>query len=252
MDVSKYVDEYLLLLDQLYKNKFFFGHAAVTHHIKKPELKALGIGSFFIRNQLKYSKKVLPGNYIEVAKEEHPTICGGVTEYIKKIKLARQVGKSVEELKLFDDVSKRKYRTLNDEDLAFAMYEPDIEYRSGYGYTPEIHSHKELIIKKASLLAQKALDLVNKTFPTITAIDFHPDGHVMYNNQLAIFGDSDLAVNNCLIDFKTKKDYKLSAEDGAQLFAYSLHKYMRDGSNYDKVYVLNPRFDLLEEVILSN
>ena len=45
------------------------------------------------------------------------------------------------------------------------MYEPDLIYRSGYGYTPEIHEHKSNIIKKANHLSTIALELINKTFP---------------------------------------------------------------------------------------
>lgn len=131
------------------------------------------------------------------------------------------------------------------------MYEPDIVYRSGYGYTLEILGHKKNIIKKAVLLADIALELINKRFPVINNIDFHPEGHVMFKGKLAIKGDSDLLINNCLIDFKTKKDYKLAKKERAQLFAYSLHRYMRDGLNYDKVYYLNPRFNILEELILQ-
>jgi len=189
--------------------------------------------------------------YVDVTKEEHPTICGGVTEYITKIKLARKLGKSLEELKFIDDVNKDKYSKISDEELAFAMYETDIIYRSGYGYTPEIFDHKDMVIKKATHLAEIAFELINKTFPNINEIDFHPEGHVMFNGQLAIKGDSDLLINNCLIDFKTKKDYKLSKKERAQLFAYALHKYMRDGENYERVYFLNPRFDMLEELILK-
>ena len=175
-----------------------------------------------------------------------------MTEYITKTKLARKLGKSLEELHFFDDVNKKKYSKLSDEELAFAMYEPDIFYRSGYGYTPEIFEHKSNIIKKASYLADIALELINKTFPVINEIDFHPEGHVMYEGELAIKGDSDLLINNCLIDFKTKKEYTLNSNERAQLFAYALHKYMRDGANYDKVYFLNPRFNILEELVLKS
>ena len=132
------------------------------------------------------------------------------------------------------------------------MYEPDIVYRSGYGYTQEIFEHKNNIIEKATHLAEIAYDLINRTFPVINEIDFHPEGHVLYNGEVAIKGDSDLLVNNCLIDFKTKKDSKLSKKERAQLFAYALHKYMRDDENYEKVYFLNPRFDILEELVLKS
>lgn len=38
---------------------------------------------------------------------------------------------------------------------------------------------------------------------------------------------------------------------GSQLFTYALHTYIREGKNYDKVYILNPRFELLEELVLN-
>ncbi len=251
MDVSKFAKEYEERLKYLSKTPLF-GRAAITHYLSKPELKTTGIKDFYTENSLVYARSFEVGDYVDVSKEEHPTICGGVTEYITKIKLARKLGKSLEELHFFDDVNKKKYSNLSDDDLAFAMYEPDIIYRSGYGYTPEIFEHKANIIKKASYLADIALNLIDITFPVIKEVDYHPEGHVMYKGELAIKGDSDLLINNCLIDFKTKKDYKLSSGERAQLFAYTLHKYMRDGVNYDKVYFLNPRFNILEELVLKS
>jgi len=250
MDTSKFAKEYEERLNYLSMTPFF-GKAAITHYLSRPELKSTGFRDFFNENCLEYARKIEPGEYVDVAKEEHPTICGGVTEYITKIKLARKLGKSLEELRFFDDVNKKEYSKVTDEELAFAMYEPDIMYRSGMGYTAEIFEHKNNIIQKASALADIALVLICETFPVIDDVDFHPDGHVMYNGEIAIKGDSDLLINNCLIDFKTKKDYKLSKKDRAQLFAYALHKYVRDGENYDKVYFLNPRFNILEELVLK-
>ena len=250
MDVSRFVKGFEERLKYLSKTPFF-GKAAITHYLSRPELAATGIKDFYTENSLVYANSLELGDYVDVTKEEHPTICGGVTEYLTKIKLARVFGKSIEGLHFFDDPNKKKYSKLNDEELAFAMYEPDIVSRSGYGYTPEIFEHKGNIIKKAGLLADIALKLINKTFPVIKEIDFHPEGHVIYKGELAIKGDSDLLINNCLIDFKTKKDYKLTLVERAQLFAYALHKYMRDGVNYDKVYFLNPRFNMLEELLLK-
>lgn len=91
--------------------------------------------------------------------------------------------------------------------------------------------------------------MIYSKFPEITSIDFHPAGHVLHKNKLAIKGDSDLMINNCLIDFKNKKDASISLEDRAQLFAYSINKYARDGVEYDKVYVLNPRYNLICELV---
>src|SRR5690554_4540938 len=251
MDVSKYILDYERILLSLSKTKFF-GHYAITHYLSRPELKGTGVRDFYIENSLVYARTFEVGDYIDVSKEEHPIICGGVTEYITKIKLARKLGKSIEELKFFDDLNKDKYAKLSDEELAFAMYEHDIIYRSGFGYTDEILAHKNQIISKATYLAEIALALISKNFPTINDIDFHPEGHVMYSGKLAIKGDSDLLINNCLIDFKTKKDHKLSSTERAQLFAYALHKYMRDGVGYDKVYFLNPRFKILEELVFKS
>jgi len=70
----------------------------------------------------------------------------------------------------------------------------------------------------------------------------------MYKGEVAIKGDSDLLINNCLIDFKTKKDANIVLDDRAQLFAYSINKYMRDKKEYSKVFVLNPRHNLLVEL----
>lgn len=250
MDLSKIALEYEERLNYLSKTPFF-GRAAITHYLSRKELNATGIKDFYNENSLAYARTYDIRDYVDVVKEEHPSICGGVTEYITKIKLARKLGKSLDELHFFDNLHKDKYSNLSDEELAFAMYEPDIRYRSGYGYTPEILEHKRNIIQKATYLAEIAFKLINKTFPVINEINFHPEGHVMYKGELAIKGDSDLLINNCLIDFKTKKDYKLTKKERAQLFAYALHKYMRDGENYEKVYFLNPRFDILEELALK-
>jgi len=250
MDVSKFVKKYEELLKDLSKTPYF-GRAAITHYLTNKRLRVTGIKDFYYENSLVYARKIKPGDYVDVTKEEHPTICGGVTEYIAKIKLARKLGRPLEELKFFDDVTKKKYSNLSDEELAFVMYEPDIKYRSTYGYTSEILEHKNRIIQKATFLAEIAFDLINKNFPVINEINFHPDGHVEFDGEPAILGDSDLVINNCLIDFKIKKDYKLTKKERAQLFAYALHKYMRDGKNYDKVYFLNARHELLEEMVLS-
>ncbi|MBI9008990.1 MAG: hypothetical protein JEZ05_03075 [Tenericutes bacterium] len=250
MDLAKFAVEYEKILESLSKTPFF-GMAAITHYLSRNELKVTGIKDFYAENSLVYARTIEVGNYVDVSKEEHPTICGGITEYITKIKLARKLGKGLEELGFFDDVNKDEYSNLSDEVLAFAMYEPDIRYRSGYGYTPEIFEHKRNIIEKATYLAEIAFKLINTSFPVINEIDFHPEGHVNYKGELAIKGDSDLLINNCLIDFKTKKDYKLNKKDKSQLFAYALHKYMRDGECYDKVYFLNPRYNILEEMILK-
>lgn len=251
MDFLKFVVPYEALLDEL-TDYYYFGKYAITHYLTIPELKSTGIKDFYTENALVYRDNILPGDYIDVLKEEHPTIVGGVTEYLTKIKLARQLGKNIEELKFYDDIHKPRYKNLTDEELAFAMYEPDIIYRSKYGYTEEIIEHKEKIIRKSVILADRALKLINETFPKIEQVDFHPEGHVNYYNTIAIKGDSDLVVNNCLIDFKTKKDYKLSKNDRGQLFAYGLHKFMRDGENYDKVFFLNPRFGIIQELVLKD
>lgn len=250
MELSSLKKDYKELFNKLSKTRFF-GKAAITHYLSNPVLKPTGIKDFYYKNSLDLARNIEPGDYIDVIKEEHPSICGGVTEYIAKIKLARKLGKSLEDLRFFDDVTKEEYLNLSDEELAFAMYEPDIQFRSGYGYTPEIFEHKNNIINKAKILADIAFILICKTFPEIEEVDFHPAGHVLYDGEVAIKGDSDLLINNCLIDFKTKKSYKLGKKERAQLFAYALHKYMRDGVNYDKVYFLNPRFNILEELVKS-
>lgn len=251
MDVSKYVSEFNQLLEKLSKTEDF-GSYAITHYLNKPELKDTGIKAFYLKNCLEPARTYETGDYVDVTPDEHPIICGGVTEYITKIKLARKLGRGLEELRFFDDVNKPKYANLCDEELAFALYEPDIIYRSGIGYDENIIADKDKIIQKASFLAEIALELIEKEFPVINDIDFHPDGHVMYDGRLAINGDSDLIINNCLIDFKSEKKSKLDSTQRAQLFAYALHKYMRDGINYDKVYFLNPRFKLLEELVLKS
>ena len=248
MYTSDLYNEYESLLRNLSKTRFF-GLAAVTHYLKDPRLKDTGLKDFYKNHALVVKDKISKENYIDVRKEEHPTVCGGVTEYLTKIRLARNLNVDLEELKFFDDVKKPKYKNMSDEDLAFYLYELDIFYRSSMGYTEEIKEHKNLIIDKARLLSDIALKLIYSKFPTITSIDFHPDGHVLYKNKLAIKGDSDLLINNCLIDFKTKKDASISLEDRAQLFAYSINKYARDGVEYDKVYLLNPRYNYIGELV---
>ena len=248
MYTSDLYNEYESLLRNLSKTRFF-GLAAVTHYLKDPRLKDTGLKDFYKNHALVVKDKISKENYIDVRKEEHPTVCGGVTEYLTKIRLARNLNVDLEELKFFDDVKKPKYKNMSDEDLAFYLYELDIFYRSSMGYTEEIKEHKNLIIDKARILSDIALKLIYSKFPTITSIDFHPDGHVLYKNKLAIKGDSDLLINNCLIDFKTKKDASISLEDRAQLFAYSINKYARDGVEYDKVYLLNPRYNYIGELV---
>lgn len=241
-------NEYEFLLENLSK-KMLLGAFAITHYLKIPRLRNTGLNDFYKKHALVIKDKISTDNYIDVKKEEHPTICGGVTEYLTKIRLARRLNIDLGELKFFDDIKKTKYKNMSDEDLAFYIYEPDVFSRCRMGYTKEIREHKELIINKARLLSDIALKLIDSKFPKITSIDFHPDGHVSYDGELAIKGDSDLLINNCLIDFKTKKDASISLEDRAQLFAYSINKFSRDGIEYDKVYVLNPRYNYICELV---
>lgn len=252
MDFSKYVAEYNILLKELSKTRFF-GRCAVTHFLSNKILKSTGIGDFYLKNKLSYKDKLVPGKYIDVPGEEHPVICGGVTEYMTKIRLARQIGADIERLDFFGNINDKKYAGLNDDELAFAMYEPDLQYRSGYTYDSNIMACKDKIIQKASILADIALKLINDTFKYIKSddVDFHPNGHVFYDKKLAIYGDGDLAINNCIIDFKTRKNYMIQTSDRGQIFAYCLHKYMRDGENYSKAYFINPRFSLIGELVIS-
>lgn len=248
MKTSDLCDEYEILLQKLSKTAYF-GYASVTHYLKNPELKDTGIKEFYKNHALILKDKVDKNNYIDVASYEHPNICGGVTEYLTKIKLAKRLDIDLTHLRFLGDINDPKYKNMSDEELAFSMYEPDIIFRCGIGYTPEIIEHKKLIIDKAIILSNVALNLINLKFSNIKSIDFHPYGHVFYDDKLAITGDSDLMINNCLIDFKTHKNASISIDDRAQLFAYSINKFMRDGKEYDKVYVLNPRYNCLCELI---
>lgn len=100
MDVSKLVLDYEKVLESLAKTPYF-GNAAITHYLSKPELKETGVKDFYTKNSLVYARAFKIGDYVDVSKEEHPTICGGVTEYITKIKLARKLGRSLEDLHFF-------------------------------------------------------------------------------------------------------------------------------------------------------
>jgi|GEM_PF-4359356 len=62
-------------------------------------------------------------------------------------------------------------------------------------------------------------------------------------------GDSDLSINNCLIDFKITKKNKFDSTGRAQLFAFAFHKFMRNGRVYDKIYIFNPHHYMLEELV---
>ncbi len=248
MFTSYLSSEYLEILKK-FSTKRYFGLVAISHILKKPELKNEEIKAFYKEHALVSKNKIISENYIDVNKDEHPIICGGVTEYLTKIRLARRMNIGLEELRFFDDIKKKKYLKMSDEELAFALYEPDVFFRSGMKYTQEILDHKALIISKAKILSDVSINLIDKEFPIINSIDFHPEGHVMYNGRVAVNGDSDLLINNCLIDFKTKKESSISLDDRAQLFAYTINKYMRDGQEYDKVYVLNPRHYYICELI---
>lgn len=248
METSNLLEKYELLLSNLYNTRYF-GNISITYILTGPEFKESRIREFYKEHALILKNKINAGDYIDVSKEEHPTICGGVTEYLTKIKLAKRLNISLEKLDFFDDVNKSKYKNLSDGELAFAIYEPDILYRSGRTYDEDIKKDKNLIIKKAEILSNIALKLIDNVFPIIETIDFHPEGHALYKNELAIRGDSDLLINNCLIDFKTKKDPKISINDRAQLFAYAINKFARDGKEYKKTFVLNARYNYLVELV---
>ncbi len=248
METSNLLEKYNSLLSNFY-NTYFFGKASISYILNSLDFKESKIRQFYKEHALVLKDKIVASNYINVLKEEHPSICGGVTEYLTKIKLAIRLNISLDKLGFFDDVNRSKYNNLSDGELAFAMYEPDIFYRSGMRYDESIINDRTLIIKKAETLSNIALKLIDNEFPIIKTIDFHPDGYVFYNNALAIKGDSDLLINNCLIDFKTKKNSNISLNDRAQLFAYAINKFARDGKEYTKVFILNPRYNYLCELI---
>jgi len=135
--------------------------AAVTHFLKDPKLKNTEIRTFYKKNALVLRDKIISSDSIEVTAEEHPSICGGVTEYLTKIRLAKRLKIDLVNLNFFDDINKEQYQNLNAEELAFAMYEPDISFRCGMGYTPDIFVHKRLIIEKAKILGDIALRLID-------------------------------------------------------------------------------------------
>lgn len=249
INYSNYIPEYLKLLES-FKESEYFGKYSVTNHIQKAFLRPNGIGQYYKKYKMKYKENFNVSECIEITKDEHPKICGGVVEHLTKIKLLRQLNRELIELELF-----KKYInpscTISNEEIAFLLYGFDIFERVTLHYTDNIMNDKVKIIEKASKLASIAMDLINETFPNIEKVDLHPQGHVFYDGKLAIKGDADLAINNCLIEFKCKKDYKLLSEDAAQLFAYGLHKYIREGESFEKIYVLNPRFNMLQEVVLN-
>lgn len=251
MQTSDLYETYENILAKLSKTNLF-GKCAVMHYLTISELKKTIVGVFYQKHALELKKQICSNNYINVDKTEHPNICGGVTEYLTKIKLAKELKIDLTELKFFDDINKAKYKNMSNEDIAFHLYEPDVVYRSTRGYTDEIKNHKDLIINKARILSDRALKLIHFEFPVITSIDFHPKGHACYKGKAAILGDCDLLINNCLIDFKNKKDPNIPLMDKAQLFAYSINKYTRDKKEYDKVYILNPRHNYICELIRGN
>ena len=55
MDVSKFALDYEKLLKTLAKTPFF-GRAAITHYLSKPELKTTGIKDFYTENSLEYAR----------------------------------------------------------------------------------------------------------------------------------------------------------------------------------------------------
>lgn len=130
MYTSDLYNEYESLLMNLSKT-MFFGLVAVTHYLRDPRLRDTGLNDFYKNHALTVKDKISTENYIDVRKEEHPTVCGGVTEYLTKIRLARNLNIDLEKLKFFDDVKKPKYKNMSDEYLAFYLYEPDIIFRSG-------------------------------------------------------------------------------------------------------------------------
>jgi hypothetical protein len=62
-----------------------------------------------------------------------------------------------------------------------------------------------------------------------------------------ILGDGDLIINSCLIDFKTKKESKVSNEDLMQLTAYD---FLKESAHlkFDKIFTYNPRYGLITEI----
>ena len=95
MDLSKYVNEYTELLGNLSKTKFF-GNYAITHYLSKQELRATGIKTFILKTAW-HILELWNWWLCRCPKEEHPKICGGVTEYITKIN-SKKTRKKLEDL----------------------------------------------------------------------------------------------------------------------------------------------------------
>ena len=137
INTAQFLEEYDLLLQKYSKTKFF-GRVPVTHFLKDSRFKDTEIKDFYLEHALVLKEKIISGDYIDIKENEHPSICGGVTEYLTKIKLVRKTNNSLEKLRFFDDITKSKYQNLSDEELAFYLYEPDIRFRSGYEYNESI------------------------------------------------------------------------------------------------------------------
>lgn len=248
MDYSNLIDDYENLLER-FSESAAFGYFSVTRHLKDYKLN-YGIRQFYAANALEYAKKLQPGKLIPVDARDNLSLIGGATEYLTKILLAKDQKISLKELGFLDNPNKMKYKQMTLEEMAINLYIFDVQAKFLivlFGVPKGIQLKR--ISNKIRKLADISLSLIKQEFPEIHSIDFHPQGHVMYKGKVAVRGDGDLVINNCLIDFKTKKEFKLTARDRSQLFAYALHKQMRDGKSYDKVYFLNPRYRMLEELV---
>lgn len=114
MNMNLLVKQYEHLLEKLYRNEIYFGNRAVTHFLGDAKLKDTGIKDFYLAKKLEYAGTISPGNPIALQADEHPTICGGVTEYITKIQLARRLGIDIKALRFFANLDDPKYKGMNE------------------------------------------------------------------------------------------------------------------------------------------
>ncbi|AZG68707.1 hypothetical protein [Mycoplasma struthionis] len=100
-------------------------------------------------------------------------------------------------------------------------------------------------------MSKISLNLIYKEFKEIKTINTHPIMNIVFEEiNFYLLADSDLLINNCLIDFKNLNAPLLRSTAKAQLFGYGLFYYYLNNKSFDKIYYLNSRFNLLKELKL--
>src|SRR5690606_22968386 len=120
MDVSHLATKYIQLLEEL-NSLPNYKSSSVTQLLMSSNITTSRIKNFYLNNSLVYTNELKINKTFDMNDNKHAAICGGVTEYLTKIKLIRRLGRSLDDLGFYNEKFKERYGHYNDKDIAFLL-----------------------------------------------------------------------------------------------------------------------------------